>query len=646
MTIRVIQALLGAASCVLLALTARRLFSERAGVIAGLGLALYAPAIFFTGLLQKSALDLFFIALLLWLLSGLGNATHSLSRWVCAGAALGGLALTRENGIVFAIPILIWCLWPSSQLLPARLRSAGAFLFGAALVLLPVAARNAAVGGEFHLTTSQFGPNFYIGNNPQASGTYAAFREGRESPEYEQQDATELAEAAAGRRLTPGEVSSYWTQRATDFIRAQPLSWLSLTGRKAMLLASRTEVVDTESQESYEEWSKLLRLLSPIGHFGVLVPLAVLGVLAAGDRQGRLALYYGLMCTYAASVLLFYVSARYRLPLVPFLILFAAAGIASLPSAVRAATARRRMVAVLLIGAAVVVTNRRVLSNDLQRAVTETNLGAALQSNERFAEAEGRYRRAIAIQPAYAPAYVNLGTVLVLQNRLDEAISAFTRARELGSNDPELPARLGYVLIRAGRNAEAITAHRDAIARNPNSSMLRFALGTLLLDREQYPDAIEQFRAGLAISPESAEAHNNLGMALAQSGRVAEAIPEFEEAIRINPNLTDARQQPPDCQRGEKQRCKVLNGTLGSRLWRLLLFTKYTPPGCGTCPVAPVGVRSPVFGSIRKTTMFSPFWLAAIRKPFVGSIVMLRGVRPPDGVWPTNVSVPFTGSTA
>ena len=295
-------------------------------------------------------------------------------------------------------------------------------------------------------------------------------REGRESPEYEQQDATELAEAALGTRLTPGEVSSYWTRKAIDFIRAQPLSWLALSGRKAMLLASRTEVVDTESQESYEEWSTLLEVLAPIGHFGVLVPLAVLGMLAAGDRQGRLALYYGLMSTYAASVLLFYVSARYRLPLVPFLILFAAAGIASLPSAARAATARRRTVAVLLVGAAVVVTNRRVLSNDLQRAMTETNLGAALQSNERFAEAEGQYRRAIAIQPAYAPAYVNLGTVLVLQNRLDEAINAFTRARELGSNDPELPGRLAYVLVRAGRNEEAITAHRDAIARNPNSA--------------------------------------------------------------------------------------------------------------------------------------------------------------------------------
>ena len=84
-------------------------------------------------------------------------------------------------------------------------------LLGLAIVLVPVAARNAVVGGGFFVTTSQFGPNFYIGNNPTADGTYASLRYGRGAPEYERQDATELAELALGRRLSPAEVSSYWT---------------------------------------------------------------------------------------------------------------------------------------------------------------------------------------------------------------------------------------------------------------------------------------------------------------------------------------------------------------------------------------------------------------------------------------------------
>jgi hypothetical protein len=33
--------------------------------------------------------------------------------------------------------------------------------------------------GEFHLTTSQFGSNFYIGNGKAATGSYEALKEGR-----------------------------------------------------------------------------------------------------------------------------------------------------------------------------------------------------------------------------------------------------------------------------------------------------------------------------------------------------------------------------------------------------------------------------------------------------------------------------------
>ena len=71
--VRIVQALIGSASCALLALAAARLFLERqrAGGSAspGLMLALYAPAIFFDGLLQKSVLDVFFVCLALWLIS-------------------------------------------------------------------------------------------------------------------------------------------------------------------------------------------------------------------------------------------------------------------------------------------------------------------------------------------------------------------------------------------------------------------------------------------------------------------------------------------------------------------------------------------------------------------------------------------------
>ena len=85
-------------------------------------------------------------------------------------------------------------------------------------------------------------------------------------------------------------------------------------------------MLDTESQESYADWSAPLAVGSWFGHFGLLVPLAVLGVIVTWPDRQRLWILHALTITYALSVVMFYVFARYRYPLVPFLLLFAAAG--------------------------------------------------------------------------------------------------------------------------------------------------------------------------------------------------------------------------------------------------------------------------------------------------------------------------------
>src|SRR6266850_1370308 len=149
---------------------------------------------------------------------------------------MGALSLTRENAIVFVGVTLLWGLARRQRPSRERVATAGVFLLGLALVLLPVAIRNSVVDHGFYLTTSQFGPNFYIGNNARADGTYMSLRFGRGSPEYERQDATELAEDATGRRLTPRGVSTYWTMQALAFIRSEPLAWVKLLGRKIALL--------------------------------------------------------------------------------------------------------------------------------------------------------------------------------------------------------------------------------------------------------------------------------------------------------------------------------------------------------------------------------------------------------------------------
>jgi Flp pilus assembly protein TadD len=564
--VRVSQAIIGSVSCVLLGFAGWQLFSKRAGIVAGLMLALYAPAIFFDGLIQKSVLDVFFICLAIWILSMILVRTQPPDQkryWLSLGLAMGGLSLTRENALVFIAVILLWALAPfdigsgrpeqgrgTRREVPGRERvaNAGLFLLGVTIVVLPVAMRNRAVGGELYLTTFQFGPNFYIGNNERADGTYMSLRFGRGAPEYERQDATELAEQAMGRRLTPAEVSSYWTRRALTFVTSQPAAWLRLTGRKIALLMNAEEMLDTESQETHAEWSVPLRLAGYIGHFGVLVPLALFGIWVTWPQRARLSLLHALPIAYAGSVVIFYVFARYRYPLVPFLVLFAAAGLIGIRRFLETNSRPLAIGAVTTVGAMALFVNWPLLSSDLMRAISENNFGTALQEQGGLDEAAAHYRRAIEIKADYAPAHNNLGAVLRAQDRVEDAIKHYEEALRLYEDYPTARHNLAAALRARGNDRAsggmleaAITDLQRAVLLRPEDPAARYDLATALLEAKRHAEAISHFRSVLDLKPDTVEAHNNLGIALASEGNLDDAIVHFEQALRLQPGFDDAR---------------------------------------------------------------------------------------------------------
>ena len=587
LVVRIIQAVIGSASCVLLGLACTRLFSRPVGLIAGLALALWAPAIFFDSLLQKAVLDMFCICVLLWLVSkhsglrGRGyfqlkaqqrkqlrkmpyrselavdaatapleamatvtNSTDSLAEekipgpfsTAALGAAGAAFSLSRENGLLIVATVAIW-LWFSER------RRILYFAAGLAIVFAPVVARNYAIDGGFYLTTSQLGSNFYIGNNPGADGTYASIRFGRGAPEFERLDAKEVAEQAVGRTLSPSEVSGFWLGRAFDYITSQPVSWLKLTGRKILLLFNRTEMLDTEAQESYAEFSTPLRLLGWFGHFGLLMPLAIAGMIATWPDRRRLSIIYALAFAYAASVVMFFVFARYRYPLVPFLVLFAAAPFDSRAREYLASTfaqgSRRGQLVALLIAVAV-FCNLPVLSPTLMMSITENNLGTALLEKGRYDEAIAHSERAIALRPDYAPGYNNLGAALRAAGRVDEAVARYQQALELKPDFASASYNLANAQLEQGKAGDSVESFRRSLDANPDSVEARNNLGIALARRGDLTAAMAEFRAALAIDDRSVHAHRNLGNLLIDAGRRAEGMSHLERAVRLAPAEPEA----------------------------------------------------------------------------------------------------------
>ena len=566
--IRLIQIALGAISCALIFQAGRNLFSRQAGIAAGLILSCYAPGIFFDGLIEKSILDFFLLSLLLWLLSQLISPTAPWNRWLGLGAVLGLLGLSRENALILAVVLPVWIgLYFSNAPIINRLQWIGIFFAGLLLVLVPVGLRNFAVGGEFKLTTSQFGPNFFIGNNPLADGTYVSVGNVIGEPQLEGKDAKRLAERALGRSLTAGEVSDYWLQKSSDYIRAQTGQWLGLLGKKWLLVWNAREIEDSDDFYIYQQWSWLLSFLAWFNHFGILAPLAVMGLCLTVNQWRRLWLLYAMILSLAASVAVFYVFGRYRFPLVPFLALFAGAGIARAAEFYKEKNFRPLTIAALLLLCTAIVVNWPIIGisgpgpggyNNLANAyskegkinqaietakmaiqlqpnsgIAHFNLGTLYAARGRFDLAQPHFEETIRLYPDYAEAHSNLGQLLAQRGDLEGGIRQFRKAIELNSSLGGPYLNLGVALARQGRIEEAIPALQEAARLTPESAQAHYSLGSVYASEGRYDEAAQAFNDALRVQGDFAAAHQSLAQLLALQGKKGEAMQHYQEALRL-----------------------------------------------------------------------------------------------------------------
>jgi tetratricopeptide (TPR) repeat protein len=573
--VRVVHILIGSTACLLLADAARSFFSPRSGLIAGCILALYAPAIFYDGLIHKPGLVMLMLSLLLWLMSrGIERVARPLSS-LALGAVLGLLVLSRENTLIFLPVLLAWLLLSAGGAKLARGVPAIALLLGLALILAPVALRNGMVGGGFHITAANFGDNFYKGNNEQTDGTYVPLRPLRGSPEFERLDAVEIAQRELGRELSPSEVSRFWTAQALEYIRSQPLDWLRLMVRKLFLVWHATELGDTEDLYTYSSRSDVLRSTRYIFHFGFLAPLALLGVWATWERKNRLWPLQLMLLLYPATVILFYVFGRYRYPVVALLVLFASVGIAEAGRHFRAASRPKLAACLTTVVLALLICNWPTASQKRVRAATLYNagvwlgrqpdrlqesityyedalellpdsprtlynLGNVLKKLGDLEQAEALYRQALKIQPAMAGALNNLAECLEARGRTDLAIQHYRAAIASDPGMVEAYNNLGLALAKAGALDQAVAVLREAIRQRPTSAVPHFNLGNVLISQGRLEEAVAGYRQAISLDPANARMHNNLGYALAALGDQDGAMAAYTEALRLDPDYSAA----------------------------------------------------------------------------------------------------------
>jgi len=363
--------------------------------------------------------------------------------------------------------------------------------------------KNYSIEKRFFYST-QGGFSFYIGNNPKATGHFISPHGISSSPIEQVKTSIRYAQKESGKRLTPSQASSYWLFKGLKFIKDNPIDAIFLYMKKFALFWRKEEIPLNINYHLSKTFAPILRL--SFIPFGMIAPLAILGIILSLKRKNHILLFTLFIFSHMVSVIIFFVSARYRLPIAPFLIIYSSYTLYRFAEMMRA----KEVKGIIFLGALVILLfigiNKNFECFKLASKSHYNNLGRTYYRMGRLDEAISEYKKALDINPDYAMAHSNLGAAYNSKNMLNDAISEC----------------------------------KKAIAINPNFAMAHYNLGTAYYKKGMLDEAISDYKKALIIKPHLAEAHYNLGAAYHEKGDLDKAISEYKRAIDIKPDYTVA----------------------------------------------------------------------------------------------------------
>ncbi len=531
---KLLQALVGAATALLAWSLGRRLLGVAGGAVAGLGVALYGPLVYFEGELLAEGWAAMLAPALVLALLGVAERGGRL-RGLGAGLLLGLCWLTRPTFAPVCLAGLAWLAYRRWRLRPRRaaLLPVGLAALAFGVVLGALALHSARTLGRPALLPLSGGLNLHLGNQPDLCRGLAL----RPGAGW---DALVHEAEAAGAGQDPFAQQAHFADRAWDFAASDPLGFAFGLGAKALRLVSGRELPRNTEVYTAAGFAPLLGALTwKVGGFGfpfgLLLPLAAVGLVFFRPRfPGPVWLLLGL---WSAALVWVLVADRYRVVLVPVLATPAAAGALLLLERARRRGWRLLAAPVaLLLGVAALGWAPGPFCEEQGPFEAELYLGAGAyhQSHGRPQEAVAAYRRALVLQPDFLEARANLAGLdsqlgrLALQRKDTAAAEAhLAEAVELGQADPATLNDLAWLLaggegrqpapgdcaraVELGERAVALTSRQDAamldtlslalLCAGARERALQVAREALALAEQQgRPDLARALRARIALS--------------------------------------------------------------------------------------------------------------------------------------------------
>lgn len=308
--IEVVQAFLGVLGCWLIVAIGREWFDERTGLVAALGFALYPVLAFVPSQISAAALYVVLFLLFLWLLARAAR-TGRLGDAALAGL-VGGLNVLARAEFALVLPLAL--AWLIVARTPGAWRSAGVFAVCAVAVLVPWTVRNAVVVEKATPLTTSGGWNLWVGHMPGAVGTHVSYAVPVPTPVPEVERAIEAVPVSD---RYEADVDAVYGRAAREQIAADPLRSIRLGARKLWLFWGHFGGDDVAYPGA----------ASPLfwGSWWLLVPPFLVGLWRSmRETPRRHGFLYAYLAVQSAVAAVFFVLPRYRLAVIPVMLLFAA----------------------------------------------------------------------------------------------------------------------------------------------------------------------------------------------------------------------------------------------------------------------------------------------------------------------------------
>ncbi len=536
LVVRIAQVLLGTINVLLIYILAKRYFNKTVAKIAGIFAAAYPMLIFYNAEILVPTFLIFLILLGLYLLD-----TKRTSQIFLAGIIFGLATITRQNILIFIIFFPLFLLIKYQKII---LKSLLLFWGGSLLMILPVTMMNTIIFKEPILISWQGGVNFYIGNNPDADGITGIPPGSKKRDWYNAYlDLRKNIEQEVGHSISFSEFDRVCYNKGFQFITNQPIKALGLFIKKFYLFFGGFEISSERDIYYSTKYGFLKFILFKIPFlqfpFGILFPLFLVGLYYTHNRWRDLCYPLLFIILYSISFMFFFVNARYRMPIIPILIIFGSKGIFSLFTEKN----KEKLILPLIIffGSCIIFNANFYRITDPNIYLTKFQIAQTYFSKGKYDLALREIESSIKNDPNFAESHNLRGLILKSLGRTHDAENEFLKSINLDSHFQEPYINLGNIFAQRGNLDKAEFYYTTAIEKGSSSSVVYNNLGNIYFQKGFFADALKFYGYALNRNPEYTSPLYHTGLIYYKLGRIAKAESLWQLVLEIDEKHNGAK---------------------------------------------------------------------------------------------------------